>query len=193
MRFARKKAIGDGNCFFHALGEMIIADWSPEKSLKMREFISSKFSFDEYLQLENCNLALMNLFEGRPQFNDIVLTSLDKSSLDALAVSPEVREEIKTCLEVDWKRYSQKLATPGVWAEEWMVGFSATVLGINILIYTSDSIWMSSRSLQEGKPVAFIFNWTNFHYDPLMMIDDAEVFHNTVHWERAEEILKLVK
>jgi uncharacterized protein YdeI (YjbR/CyaY-like superfamily) len=103
---------------------------------------------------------------------------------------------MRQCILQDYEMYKSLLGSNGAWAEEWMISFAATALRLNILIYTSDKVWISARTLQQECPVVFIFNWKDAHYDPLFLetIIDNDLFLNTITpWKDAKAIIKMVK
>jgi hypothetical protein len=209
MRFARKQAIGDGNCFFHALAELITGPKSIKKgeftpydsrrALELREKLAQLFTLEQYVNLDNCITATINLL-SRPQFEKIYTNNINSPITTLInndsQFSEEVKSSMRQCILQDYEMYKSLLGSNGAWAEEWMISFAATALRLNILIYTSDKVWISARTLQQECPVVFIFNWKDAHYDPLFLetIIDNDLFLNTITpWKDAKAIIKMVK
>jgi hypothetical protein len=180
LQFIRLRAESDGNCFFHSLAKLVCLDWKFDDSRFLRQAVAERFDINCYLLLENGLTATVNIL-ARQQFKH-----LDR--VDLLINKPEIKE----ALVEDFKRYKSALADPRVWAEEWMIAACSAILGINIFVLTSDDIWISPSALQVGRPVAFIYNWREAHYDPLMLRENATTY-KTVAWDKAKAITDLIK
>lgn len=144
LTLVRGHAIGDGNCFFHSLGQLIEPDYDREKGIELRERIADSFDEQEYQD--------MNGFVEEP-----------------------------------YDEFKEMFSDPREWANESMIAYTAKALNINILIYHSErKRLIGAGPIIPNRPVVFIFNWDQGHFDPMFGENGQKIFE----WNQVQDNIK---
>jgi len=181
--FVKKSAHGDGSCFFHSITRLYLDSKSRRKGLKLRTDIAESLTLKKYTELGNGLLAKMTMFAEHPI--EVTPYEFDNNNILQIIRTRRNYPQLKKDLYRQFEKYKAKFLNTHVYADEYMVDYTARYLRINIIVVGDNGTVTSGRKLVKRYPSVFVYNYFDRHYEPLVGVDGDTMFG----WRDTKEIL----
>lgn len=181
--FVKKKAYGDGSCFFHSIARLYLDRRSRSAGLELRTEIAKSLTLSKYIELGGGLLAKMKMFSQYPM--DVTPYEFDNNNILQIIRTKRNYPQLKKELYNQFEKYKSKFLNTRIYADEYMVDYTARYLRINIVVVGDNGTVTSGRKLVKRYPTVFVYNYVENHYEPLVDVDGNTMFG----WTDAKEIL----
>jgi hypothetical protein len=171
----KKSAIGDGNCFYHSLARLYLDDYrgTRHEGTSLRRLVAESLTLKKYVEIGNGLLAKLDLVEA----SGINTTQHEFDSMNALQISRNRRDpNLYRILKDNFSKFHRAFMTTHVYANEYMLEYTARYLRINIIVVGNNGTITSPRRLVKRYTSVFVYNYFENHYEPLVGIDGETMF-----------------
>lgn len=171
----KKNAIGDGNCFFHSLARLYLDDYQErrQEGIALRRLVAESLTLKKYVEIGNGIVAKLDLVEA----SGINTTQHEFDTMNALQIARNRRDPtLYRILKDNFSKFQRAFMTTHVYADEYMLEYTARYLKINIIVVGDNGTITSPRKLVKRYKSVFVYNYFENHYEPLVGIDGETMF-----------------
>lgn len=180
----KQHAIGDGSCFFHSLARLYLDDYEGKRAegIALRRLIAESLTIKKYIEIGAGLLSKLEMIDR----SGIITSEKEFNSLNALQIARNRHDpKLYEILKYNFEKFKRDFLATSVYANEYMLEYTARYLRINIIVVGSNGTITSPRKLVKRYPTIFMYNYFQTHYEPLIGIHGEKMFN----WRRTQNMI----
>ena len=166
-------ATGDGSCFFHSIGQLLFPDsYDKQGVVQFRKQLADEFTIDDLYTLDDGLIVWNEVSDYIPFYANAQELQQDVNNLP-----DELQPAVQASINELYQEKKAYIADPSEWAEDWTIRYISEKFHVNILVYSNDNKKFTVTTvIHPDWPVAFIYNMTEQHYQPMFGLKHKTLF-----------------